>query len=99
MVAFAHNRVAAGVTLIGCAGCAAYGLATKTFTGLSRLWWLIPQQALLSVVVTAVVYAVVMEHYADAVPRSWKFILADQAPVLTLFYIHASGIIRRARDA
>ncbi len=97
--AFGHIRWLAVAALLLCAGSAAFGLATKRFSGMSRMIWLLPQQIMLSIVVIGVIHAIIEQHYADLIYRSWRFILADQSPALGIFYIHASGIVRRSRDA
>ncbi len=91
-------RWLAGTVMVLAAMAALYGLLTRNFMGLKRLWWLAPQQAVLAVTVIGVINAVVLQHYADGVYRPWQFILVDQLGWLAVFYIHGSGIVRRARD-
>ncbi len=98
LLAFDGLWMVAVVGLIVSAVMAIYGLRTRRFVGLARLAWFVPQQAMMTIVVFGVLRAVYLGHYADQVVRGSEGIFVDQLPVLTLFYVHASGIWRRARD-
>jgi hypothetical protein len=98
LTAFDHKRWLAGIALLLASITAIYGLLTKTFTGMSRLWLLSPQQAILTITLIGVANAIINQHYADHVYRDWQHIFVDQLGWIALFYIHGSGIIRRARD-
>ena len=64
----------------------------------TRPRWLIacaapPQQILLLISSASSLYAVLVRHYADLVPRPWPFILADQAPILIFTLCHSLALL------
>lgn len=75
--------------------CATYGLTIKN--SLKRFLLFIPQQFFLLLTTGSVVDFVVMQHYADGVPRAWQFILQDQLPtiILTIGYFFAIIDLRK----
>lgn len=69
----------------------------------SRIGWLrlvifLPQHFMLGVMAVGGLGAAVLGMYLDGTVKQWSHILSDQLPLVALFAIHTSAIIRRARD-
>lgn len=67
-------------------------LVTRARTGLAPLL-LVPQQIMLLMSAAAGIYAAVMGHYADGVPRAWEFILGDQSPVILVAFLYTTALL------
>lgn len=57
------------------------------------MWFLIPQQILLSLSLGTALQAVISQQYADGVLRPWAFIATDQAPTIILALVHAVAVL------
>jgi hypothetical protein len=58
----------------------------------------LPQQAVLYLTTVNAIQAVTSAQYADGVPRSWAFILADQSPIFALVILQSVAIWARTRE-
>jgi hypothetical protein len=96
LTAFGGYRFAAASALLISGALAIFEIFSRHHTGVRRLWLLTFPQTMLTIAACWALYAIWMGHYADGVPRPWQFILMDQLPLLTMAYVHASGIWRRA---
>ncbi len=63
--------------------------------GWIRICLLIPQHFILGIMSIGGLYAAWIGMYLDGVPMQWEHILADQMPLLALFLVHSTAIIRR----
>lgn len=66
--------------------------------GWIRLMIFLPQHFLLGIMAIGGMVAAFHGSYLDGTVKPWEHIAADQFPMLTLFAIHSSAIVRRARD-
>lgn len=57
---------------------------------------LLPQQLILLVSAGGSIQAAWLHHYADFTPRSWEFILSDQAPVILAAILYTAAIVEAA---
>ena len=82
------GRYATAAVLIASAALALTGMLYRR----RRSWLLFtPQMTLLALSAVSSLDAVIVQHYADGVPRAWEFILSDQALqiLLVLAYVYA----------
>jgi hypothetical protein len=70
-------------------------LRSRVSTGALALM-LIPQQAFLFMSAGAGIYAAVIGHYADGVPRASAFIFADQLPVILASLLYTIAVLEAA---
>ncbi len=54
---------------------------------------LLPQQVILWMSAGGGIYATLIQHYADGVPRSWVHILADQLPVILAAFLYTTALL------
>lgn len=85
------------------AAAAMYGVATLALFGIvkfhasfTKVWCMLPQQAMLVLSAGAVTSAMISSHFADGVMRSRAFIVVDQLPSLLIAVFHVIVVIRMA---
>jgi hypothetical protein len=65
-------------------------------------WWRLalfaPQQLLLGIMATGAVAAGYDGAYLDGTVKPWQHIIADQLPLIVLFFVHIRAILHRAWD-
>ena len=66
--------------------------------GWGRLMIFMPQHFFLGVMAIGGIFASMAGHYLDGTVVQWQHILTDQLPMVALFVVHSSSIIRRARE-
>lgn len=74
-------------------------IGTLFHLGWIRLALFIPQHFILGVMTLGGMYAAYRGQYLDGTIMQWEHIFTDQLPLLALFIVHSSAIIRRARDS
>lgn len=76
---------------------AAAATAVSLVRSVRRAWLLplllVPQQCLLIMSAGGGIYAAIVGHYADGVPRPWEFILGDQLPVALAAVLYTFALI------
>ncbi|HUK27402.1 MAG TPA: hypothetical protein VLV31_03175 [Candidatus Acidoferrales bacterium] len=90
------NRFAVGAVFLIAAGLSYLGLSSKRSLP-SSILLMMPQQGLLVLTAIGGVLAAINGHYADGVPRSAMFILADQFPPVLIAAAHTFAIVAFGR--
>ena len=66
--------------------------------GWIRIVTLLPQHFILTIMTIGGLYASWIGTYLDGTKMQWEHILADQMPLVALFIVHSSAILRRVND-
>lgn len=86
-------RFGLAIVLVSVAACATYGIMRHSASVGARTMLLLPQQLVLAISAAGAARAMWLGAYADGVPRSHFFIVADQAPAIFAMFIHSATII------
>lgn len=85
------NRYGLAIIFVVVAFCATLGIFHRRID-MTKILLLVPQQLMLGVSAASSMRAMWLSHYADGVPRTHEFIIADQIPAVLALLAHSATI-------